>query len=63
VRDDGTAWCWGDNFFGQLGDGTTTRRITPTQVGTETDWVTVTAASTHTCGVRADGSAWCWGDN
>jgi alpha-tubulin suppressor-like RCC1 family protein len=32
VRSDGTAWCWGMNNYGKLGDGTTTQRTTPVQV-------------------------------
>jgi len=32
LRDDGTVWTWGNNLFGQLGDGTATSRYTPTQV-------------------------------
>jgi alpha-tubulin suppressor-like RCC1 family protein len=32
VKTDGTLWCWGRNNIGQLGDGTTTDRLTPVQV-------------------------------
>ncbi len=34
----GTLWCWGDNDFGQLGNGTTLDKLIPTQVGTATTW-------------------------
>jgi len=63
VRDDGTLWCWGFNDNGQVGDGTTTTREAPTQVGAETDWVAVTVGGRHSCAVKGDGTAWCWGDN
>lgn len=32
LKDDGTVWAWGSNGSGQLGDGTTTDRRTPTLV-------------------------------
>ncbi|MBQ6498688.1 MAG: hypothetical protein IJI48_02165, partial [Ruminococcus sp.] len=32
LRSDGTVWTWGDNSSAQLGDGTTTNKITPVQV-------------------------------
>ncbi len=32
ARSDGTAWAWGDNGYGQLGDGTTTDRPLPTPI-------------------------------
>ena len=63
VTTDGSAWCWGDNTSGQLGDGTSTQRLTPTRVGAWANWVSVTVGFYHSCGVWADGTAWCWGDN
>ena len=32
LKNDGTVWTWGDNAYGQLGDGTTTQRSSPVQV-------------------------------
>jgi alpha-tubulin suppressor-like RCC1 family protein len=32
LKSDGTVWAWGGNYFGQLGDGTTTGGSTPVQV-------------------------------
>jgi alpha-tubulin suppressor-like RCC1 family protein len=63
TQSDGSAWCWGLNHDGQLGDGTRTTRTLPVQVAGRADWVDVTAGGGHSCGLRADGSAWCWGDN
>lgn len=63
IRADGSAWCWGSNEFGRLGDGTVDPRSTPTQVGAGTDWSTISANSQHTCATKVDGTAWCWGLN
>jgi len=63
VRADGTLWCWGANFYGQLGSGDTASGPTPRQVGTQDDWSDVSAGGMHTCGVRENGSLWCWGLN
>ncbi len=63
IRGNGTLWCWGANFYGQLGTGDTTSGPTPRQVGEHDDWVDVSAGGMHTCGVRENGSAWCWGLN
>jgi len=60
----GAAWCWGDNRYGQLGDGTTTYRYTPIQVtGMGSNVAGVTAAGTHACTLMNGGAAWCWGLN
>ncbi len=61
TRTDGTAWCWGANTQGELGDGTTTQRLVTVRVGTATNWTSISAGSTHSCGLRGNGVAWCWG--
>jgi hypothetical protein len=48
VKADGTLWAWGCNDHGRLGDGTTVDRNTPTQIGTESSKVFVTAEGPHT---------------
>ena len=59
----GGATCWGYNFYGQLGDGTTTNRLTPVNVASLTSGVmTVVAGSRHTCATTIS-SVKCWGNN
>ena len=58
-----TAYCWGDNTYGQLGDGTTTSQLSPTLVHGGRTLATVVAGVRHTCGVDSGGTAYCWGDN
>ena len=59
----GAAYCWGDNSNGQLGDGTTTNRLTPGLVTGGVSFAAVSAGRYHTCGVTAAGAAYCWGTN
>ena len=59
----GNAYCWGENFYGQLGDGTTTDRVTPRLVSGGLTFATVSAERDHTCGVTTSGVAYCWGWN
>ena len=63
VRTDGTLWCWGANFEGQLGLGDTAGRRKPTQVGSGRDWAPVSGGGMHTCATRTNGTLWCWGLN
>ncbi|OFW84295.1 MAG: hypothetical protein A2018_07320 [Alphaproteobacteria bacterium GWF2_58_20] len=60
----GDLLCWGDNGYGQLGDGTTTDRYAPVAVsGMGSSVVTLsTAGERHTCALK-DGAFYCWGDN
>lgn len=61
----GTAKCWGDNVFGQLGDGSDGgERSRPVAVSGLGSGVKAVAAGTfYSCAVANDGGARCWGDN
>jgi alpha-tubulin suppressor-like RCC1 family protein len=65
VRANGTAWAWGSNNQGMLGDNSTTvNKSSPVSVvGGFTDWTQVSAGSQHSLGLRANGTAWAWGSN
>lgn len=60
---DETVVCWGDNRFGQLGNGTTTPSINPVEVAGLTDVVSLAAGDGHTCAVLKEGGVRCWGAN
>jgi alpha-tubulin suppressor-like RCC1 family protein len=63
VKADGTAWCWGNNWAGQLGDDSTQMRRAPVRVLGLTNIVQVSAGNLHSCAVESSGGAWCWGAN
>ena len=55
------AWCWGDNTFGQLGDGTQTSSAVPREVAGGRTWQQVCAGSGYSCGISTDSELYCWG--
>jgi alpha-tubulin suppressor-like RCC1 family protein len=63
ARTDGTLWSWGNNDYGQRGDGTRDASLVPYQIGDGTSWVSVSAGRLHTVALRSDGTLWAWGDN
>ena len=64
VLSSGTVQCWGNNYSGQLGDGSTTQSLTPVSVsGLSSSAITVATGQDHTCALLAVGSVQCWGNN
>jgi alpha-tubulin suppressor-like RCC1 family protein len=57
----GGLWTWGYNNQGQLGDGTTTSRSSPVQVGAITTWTSVIAGYQNNLAIKGDGTLWAWG--
>ena len=60
IKTDGTLWTWGDNTYGQLGDGTTTGRNSPGQIA-GTNWKTVGLKDGAMSAIKTDGTLWSWG--
>jgi alpha-tubulin suppressor-like RCC1 family protein len=63
LRSNGTVWCWGSNYYSQLGDGSSTNSESPVQVSGLDDVTAIDAGAYHTCALRSDGTIWCWGNN
>ena len=66
LKSDGTLWSWGYNSDGQLGlgdYGNYAHRSSPVQVGSLTNWSSISAGWNHSLAIRTDGSLWAWGVN
>ena len=66
LKGDGTVWAWGNNSSGQLGDGSTTNRLSPVQVVDESAQAIVGvskvfAGDALSVALKADGTVWTWG--
>lgn len=60
---DSTAYCWGNNATGELGNGTIADTALPVAVSGGLKFKQLTLGFDHTCGLTAAGDAYCWGDN
>ncbi|MGD0998966.1 MAG: hypothetical protein ABR941_11710, partial [Thermoleophilia bacterium] len=66
LQKDGTLWAWGANYQGQLGLGSrnvNNHRSTPTQVGSASDWASVSCGDDYTVALKKDGTLWAWARN
>jgi alpha-tubulin suppressor-like RCC1 family protein len=58
----GKLYCWGNNAYGEDGQGNTTQYTSPQQVGSLSTWTAVSSGGSDTCGITA-GKLYCWGQN
>ena len=63
LKKDGSLWAWGDNRYGQMGQGTRNHELLPVRIGEETDWAAVCAGVHHVLATKRDGTVWAWGLN
>lgn len=62
-RSAGSAFAWGNNSYGQFGDGTTSNSYTPVQVNSLSAIVDLAAGGMHTVVLKSDGTVWAFGRN
>ncbi|MGD0608066.1 MAG: hypothetical protein ABSA53_31315 [Streptosporangiaceae bacterium] len=60
---DGTVWAWGDNQYGELGDGNLIQSDTPVKLSSLSDITQIAAGDDWSLALRSDGTVWAWGDN
>ena len=63
LADDGTVWAWGNNSYGQLGNGSNTKSRTPVQVIGVNNVLSVAVGDDHSLVVKNDGTVWAFGYN
>ena len=64
ILDDGSVSCWGSNWDGELGDGSSTQRNIPAStasLGEGRHAIEIEAGYYHSCAILDDGSVTCWG--
>lgn len=62
---DNTVWCWGDQQYGKLGNGSSGwgNQSTPVQVNSITDAIQISGGYDHRCALLNGGGVKCWGRN
>jgi alpha-tubulin suppressor-like RCC1 family protein len=60
---DGTVWAWGDNQYGELGDGNLIQSNTPVKLVGLSNVTQIAAGDDWSLALRSDGTVWAWGNN
>ncbi|MCA0379970.1 MAG: hypothetical protein LCH36_11140 [Actinobacteria bacterium] len=65
IGSDGNTYAWGDNRYGQLGDGTSSNRYAPVLVQTPVGvtFTSISAGYYYSLAIGSDGNTYAWGDN
>jgi alpha-tubulin suppressor-like RCC1 family protein len=63
LKSNGTVWCWGENTYEELGNGTSSTSYKPVEVVGLEGVVDVVSGYDHTCARKKNGSLSCWGAN
>lgn len=64
IKSNGTLWVWGRNITGQLGNPDIGQNILiPSQMGSETNWIFISAGDEYSMAIKNNGTMWAWGDN
>ena len=63
LKSDGSVFGWGDNEYGQLGDGTLVNKSSPVSVQGDHSFVGIAPAADHNLALDADGTIFAWGRN
>ncbi len=62
LGDDGRVWAWGDNIYGQLGDGSLTGNDVPAQVAGLPEIKDIAIGDKYSLALASDGTVWTWGE-
>lgn len=63
LKNDGTLWAWGYNFWGQLGNANTVNLSAVTMVGTDNNWLQAVAGGNNSFALKTNGKIYAWGHN
>lgn len=63
LKNDGTVWAWGDNTYGQCGNGSALHSVSLTRVIGLSNVTNIATGGSHSLAVKSDGTVWAWGNN